>query len=263
MTALVEVPFHGDKLQAVQATGSVWVVVRRVCEALGIDESGQRQKLKEKAWATTELISAVAEDGKVREAFAIHLDSLPMWLATIEPSRVRPEVRAKLIAYQRECARVLRDHFFGGQATVALQLPGGDESVIRRSKAALEMVLAAKDLLDPYAAKRIAETLIERVGQLQLPAPVDPTLEVDGYLQERGETKEVIRRFRGSFGKRLRALYVQTHDREPGTTPKFINGADRSTRIYHESDRPLFDAVYRDMFGGRELEVIAGGKSNG
>ena len=33
--------------------------------------------------------------------------------ATIEPSRVRPELRPKLELYQREAARVLRDHFFG------------------------------------------------------------------------------------------------------------------------------------------------------
>jgi hypothetical protein len=142
-----------------------------------------------------------------------------------------------------------------------LALPGGDESVIRRSKAALDMLIQAKELLDPYAVRRTAETLIERVGQLQLPAPADPTLEVDGYLQERGESKDVIRRFRGSFGKKLRALYVATHDREPGSVPKFINGADRSTRIYHESDRPLFDQVYSEMFGPN-LRVLQGGEES-
>ena len=113
---IIEVPFQSDRLQAVRDGEAVWVVVRRVCEALGIDPEAQRQRLTDpemSPWATTCLRQAVAADGKSREIFAVDLDSLPMWLATISPKRVRPEARNKLIAYQRECARVLRDHFFG------------------------------------------------------------------------------------------------------------------------------------------------------
>ena len=39
-------------------------------------------------WATTAFNAVVGADGKNREMFMLHLDSLPMWLATIEPSRV-------------------------------------------------------------------------------------------------------------------------------------------------------------------------------
>ena len=114
-TSVQLVGFHGDQLQAVSrmedGKEKVWVVVRRVCEALGVDESGQRQKLAEKAWACTELISAHDATGRHQAIFCIDIDSLPMWLATMEESRVGPVARPKLIAYQKECARVLRDHF--------------------------------------------------------------------------------------------------------------------------------------------------------
>lgn len=43
----------------------------------------------------------------------LHLDALPMWLATIEPSRVAAEARPRLERFQLECAKALRDHFFG------------------------------------------------------------------------------------------------------------------------------------------------------
>ena len=66
------------------------MVVKRVGEALGVTEQGQGVKLKGKPWATTTMIVAVAEDGKSRETFCLSLDSLPMWLATIEPARVKP-----------------------------------------------------------------------------------------------------------------------------------------------------------------------------
>lgn len=113
MSEITTVRFDGDNLQTVREGERVWVVLKRACEALGITDEQQAVKLKQKPWATTALIAAVAEDGKERNVFVVDLDTLPMWLATIDVGRVRPEAREKLIAYQRECAKVLRDHFFG------------------------------------------------------------------------------------------------------------------------------------------------------
>lgn len=118
MSNIVRVPFYGDDIEAVQDGPDVWVSVRRMCNNVGLGYGSQTQKLEGRAWATVTTIVTVAEDGKSREMLMLHLDSVPMWLATIEPSRVREDIRPKLIAYQKECARVLRDHFFGRQQTV-------------------------------------------------------------------------------------------------------------------------------------------------
>lgn len=78
--------------------------------------------------------------------FAIHLDSLPMWLATIEASRVAEHVRSKLITYQKECARVLRDHFFGRQtvdASVLAELVT-EMKALREENRALKRFLAQR-----------------------------------------------------------------------------------------------------------------------
>ena len=112
---LVRVAFDGDELEAVRNGEHVDVVVKRVCEALGVDHASQQTKLKSQAWATVVMIPTVAEDGKLREVFALDLESLPMWLVTIHASKVRPELREKLVRYQRECKRVLAEHFFGSQ----------------------------------------------------------------------------------------------------------------------------------------------------
>lgn len=113
------VKFQGDAIEAVRDGADVWVPVRRVCEALGIAPNGQIQKLKGKEWAVNKFVLSTGPDGKDYNAFALHLDSLPMWLATIETSRVHEEIRGKLARYQIECARVLRDHFFGAPHAVA------------------------------------------------------------------------------------------------------------------------------------------------
>ena len=103
----------GADLEACNADGLVHVSVKRVCEALGIDDDAQRVKLQNQPWAATLMIKATAPDGKKYEAFCIELDSLPMWLATIHAGKVKPEARARLVAFQCEAKRVLADHFFG------------------------------------------------------------------------------------------------------------------------------------------------------
>lgn len=104
----------GDELAAANVDGTVWVSVRRMCEVLGLEESGQRQKLSDPSrtpWATTGVMPGVGADGRNREVFCLDLDSVPMWLATIDTSRVRPDAKAKVVLFQREAAKVLRDHF--------------------------------------------------------------------------------------------------------------------------------------------------------
>jgi len=105
--------FEGAQLDVVTKDGNVWVSVRRVCEALGIAFQPQHAKLPTREWATITNIVTVAEDGKTRELFCISVDSLPMWLATIETNKVAEHVRPKLVAFQRQCADALRRHFMG------------------------------------------------------------------------------------------------------------------------------------------------------
>lgn len=111
MSGLVRVDFYGDTLEAVERDGRVWVSLRRMCENLGVDVESQRRKLRDKSWATTVEITAVAEDGRQRAVTAVDLETIPLWLAGIDERKVKVEVRPKLSRYQRECARVLADHF--------------------------------------------------------------------------------------------------------------------------------------------------------
>lgn len=141
---VIHVPFRGDSIDAVHDGGRVWVSVSKLCEALGLGYSSQLQKLKEKPWATVTLVVMVAEDGKNRSVACLDLDSLPMWLATIDTKRVAPAAREKLVVYQRECARVLREHFFGARQAEAPSkaLPSSE------SLPPLEFFLPADDAID-------------------------------------------------------------------------------------------------------------------
>ncbi len=115
MTAQVQlVPFYGDQIEAVKdEAGKVHVGLRRCCASIGIAFSVQLRKLRQKSWASvTEMVTQAQGDCQQRLYTMISLDSLPMWLATIDEKKVLPHVRDKLIRYQKEAAAVLARHFF-------------------------------------------------------------------------------------------------------------------------------------------------------
>lgn len=159
--ALVRVPFEGDgdTLEASLEGDRLWVSIRRVCEALGLAVQRQLAKLKDKPWATVTFKVMVADDGKARRVACLDLDSLPMWLATIEASRVAKALRPKLLAYQREAARVLRDHFFGrrkGVAMVAAPLPSAERPGRLFKRTLAEMLIAVANANKSARAERLA-----------------------------------------------------------------------------------------------------------
>jgi hypothetical protein len=114
MSQLVSVNFDGDEILCIRwDDGRIWISVRRVSEALGIDAKSQRERLQQEPWVVGGLLPLTAANGLTYSTYCIDLDCLPMWLATITSSRVAPHVRPKLQRYQTECARVLASHFFG------------------------------------------------------------------------------------------------------------------------------------------------------
>jgi hypothetical protein len=115
MSKLVHVSFHGDTLDCIRHDdGEAYVVIKRVCENLGITDQAQATKLRGAPWATTTMIVVVGNDGKSREMLCLRIDSVPMWLAGINPKKVGDDLlRHKLEVYQAECAKVLWDHFGG------------------------------------------------------------------------------------------------------------------------------------------------------
>lgn len=118
MTAdLVQIPVPGTvPILALDEGERKWIAIRPVCEQLGIDVDGQRRKLDQAEWACTELKSVHDASGRLQQMVMLDADHLPMWLGTIQASRVNEAARSTLIAYQREAARALRDYFYRGVA---------------------------------------------------------------------------------------------------------------------------------------------------
>ncbi len=125
--ALVPFTFRGDALDVVRlADGDVGLPLRRLCEVLGLDDDAQRRRLLRTAetgcrWACTSVMT-VQVAGQGREVVVLPRRSIPMWAATVDASRVAPEVRSKLVAYQDEAAEALARAFLDAPAAKG-QLP--------------------------------------------------------------------------------------------------------------------------------------------
>lgn len=93
----------------------MYVPIKPICDAIGIDARAQRAKLQEDDFfsSTGVIITSVAADEKEREMYAIRLRDVYGWLATINPGKVAPEVRETVTRYRRECYNVLYEHFTG------------------------------------------------------------------------------------------------------------------------------------------------------
>lgn len=111
---IVHVPFNGQSVDAAldEKSGAWLVALRPICENVGVDYSAQYRRLDRQPWATIAMMATVGADGKQREMVMVDRQTLVMWLATIDTSRVRSdEARAVVVAYQRECAKVLDAYF--------------------------------------------------------------------------------------------------------------------------------------------------------
>lgn len=146
MTALIVsfVSVGDTALEVVEHEGRGWVSVRRACEALGVDPDSQRVRLKASPWATTAMITVIDPAGMPRPAFFVDAEAFPMWMATINVSRVDEAAAKRLLVFQCEAKRVLAEHFgVGRRASTPSLEPARGLDVARAAvdpRALLQMV---------------------------------------------------------------------------------------------------------------------------
>ena len=116
---LIPVPFYEDTVVLVGNENEPFVAMKPIVENIGLAWQSQHAKLSEKFGSTITIIVMVAEDGKPREMACLPLRKLPAWLYSINPSKVNPELRDKIIRYQEECDDALWNYWTQGSASRA------------------------------------------------------------------------------------------------------------------------------------------------
>ena len=97
------------------------IAIKPICEALGIDEEGQRQRIvrDEILSSVACMIKATGRDGKQYEMCCIPYKFVFGWLFSIDTSRVNEEARPIVLRYKAECYEALYLHFAEPQTFLA------------------------------------------------------------------------------------------------------------------------------------------------
>lgn len=111
------IPFRRKELLLVDNAGQPYVPMKAVVEGMGLAWQAQHAKLTSGRFSSTvTMIVIVAEDGKRREMACLPLRKLAGWLMSIHASKVRPDLRDNVIAYQNECDDALWAYWNDGIA---------------------------------------------------------------------------------------------------------------------------------------------------
>lgn len=106
------VKFHNDDIEIIDT----FVSVKKLCQNIGITGlSDQYKKIKEDESFESKSLD-IEINGVIQEVVVIPASKINGWLFSINPNKVKPEVKQKLIEYKKECFNVLNNYFNNGIA---------------------------------------------------------------------------------------------------------------------------------------------------
>lgn len=123
MSQLAPVTFHGDTIFCLTYGNQPYTPAKPIVENLGLGWASQSQKLNSNKarWGVT-IIVIPSESGE-QQMLCLPVRKLPAYLASINPKKVRPELRAKIELYQAESDDALWNYWMNGRAERAKAEP--------------------------------------------------------------------------------------------------------------------------------------------
>lgn len=257
---LQSIPFHGTTISAAQDGGTIRVALRPACDAMGIQFAAQYKRLERTPWAVVSMMDMTGADGKTYEMVTIDRRTFTMWLATIDTTRLKSDRARNLVeTFQREAADALDNYFHNGGAINPAASEHQMRALMFQAKAQMELCQAAKGLIHPDHLEAKARIILARgMGEhAELDESRRPLYTQD-FLKEKGLSAKQLRSKAPTFGKRLKAAYVEKHGIEPEKRPmNLTNGQVKHVNAYTEADRPLMDAVWEILNPTPHLAVVA------
>lgn len=188
------VPFNGQEIIAVMAAGATYVAMRKIVENIGIDWTGQSVKLRKQKEKFGCRDISIPSKGGIQKMLCIPLKKLNGWLFSINPEKVRADIRDKLIQYQEECFTVLHDYWTKGNAENPRKKTTVDERTPLRD--AVNMLVSKKHLMYPEAYAMIHQRFnvdsIEDLEASQIQQAIEYVHRVVIEGEFIGKTQDVI-----------------------------------------------------------------------
>ncbi len=108
------VPFQGAKLSIIEYNNQPYVPMKPIVEGMGLDWKSQYRKITNKfKTCMVKMTIQLFGDSQSREVIMLPLRKLPAWLYSVEPNKVKPDLKETVIKYQEQCDDVLWNHWSG------------------------------------------------------------------------------------------------------------------------------------------------------
>lgn len=106
-----------NNVDIVSISEEQFIPIRPICEALGIDDKAQRNRIErdEILSSTGVIMTSVGADGKQRDMMCLPIEFIFGWLFSIDTSRVNEEAKHFVVSYKKECYHALFKHFTAPQ----------------------------------------------------------------------------------------------------------------------------------------------------
>lgn len=137
---------NGVEISAVSdESGSIFVPVKPICDAIGVAYQTQHLKLQdhEILAPTITLRVMVAADGKKREMVCLPLEFVYGWIFTINTKNVSESAHDKVLRYQLECYKALYHHFTGSMQHT-IETNNAETELLRQINSAMSREKEAK-----------------------------------------------------------------------------------------------------------------------
>ena len=113
MGSTITIDFHGDPLAAILDDRGTFVPLRPLVVGMGLQWSAQLKRVKRDEILGPSVVMMTTDPVSMTDtpqaAACLPLDLVPGFLFGVDVSRVAEPVRSKVLAYKRECFRVLAD----------------------------------------------------------------------------------------------------------------------------------------------------------
>jgi hypothetical protein len=174
-----QVLLYEDELTAVRVhDGDVYVGLNQMCNSLGLDTQGQRQRIDRHEILSEGVgVCNLHTPGGMQDVTVLRVDLIPLWLSGVRVKSVKETIRPKLTHFQREAAKVLWQAFQEGRLTTAPDIEDlldSNSPAAQAYKMAMAMAELARNQLQLEARldKRLDahETRLEQL-EAALPSP--------------------------------------------------------------------------------------------
>lgn len=254
-----EVQFYEDSIVAVRLlNSSIFIPVKPICDLLGVDWGGQYRRIQRDPVLSAEIqrIDVTSTRRGTQPMVCLPLDYISGFLFGLNADRVKPELRERVLRYQRECYKVLAEAFQEGRLTADVSfddLLANDTPAAQAYKiAAAIMKMARQQLMLEAQLETHANRLVDHEQRLE---EIESTLGDSGRFvtpDQAMQISQAVKAIAIVYGKQTKknefgAVYGELYRREGITSYKQLPGRRFEAVMKWMSD------WYRDLTDGADV----------